>query len=214
MLSLNKYSHFLMNYDGLIVDSEKLYFETWCRVLNEEGQKVCQRCHEGKHESEVYERVRLYLRQDMTLEEISKYRASMFDELVAKGQLELVEGVKGLLGKLQSIAPMSIVSNSVKDIVEDGIRSTGIEGYFNNLFCFSDKVRRKPSPDIYNLAVSKLNLKKNSILAFEDSDSGVIAARKAGVPVICISSNTLMEDFCKKNYQEYFRSAYDLLLSF
>src|SRR4030043_360372 len=149
MLSLNKYSHFLMDYDGLIVDSEKLYFETWCRVLNEEGQKVCQRFHEGKHESEVYERVRLYLRQDMTLEEISKYRASMFDELVAKGQLELVEGVKGLLGKLQSIAPMSIVSNSVKDIVED-----------------------------------------------------------------CISSNTLMEDFCKKNYQEYFRSAYDLLLSF
>jgi len=93
MFSVKKYSYFLLDYDGLIVDSEKLYFETWCQVLTDEGQKICHQYHEGKHESEVYEKVKLYLKRSMSLEEVSKYRKSMFDELVAQGQLKLIDGV-------------------------------------------------------------------------------------------------------------------------
>ena len=214
IFKVDKFPHFLFDYDGLLVDSEKLYFESWCLVLTDEGQKVCQQYHEGKHESEVYEKVKSYLKKPMSLREVSNYRKVTFYKLIAQGRLELVDGVKGLLDKLKNVAPMSIVSNSTKDIVEEGIKSTGLEGYFDNLFCFSDKVNRKPAPDLYNLAIFTLNLGKDSILALEDSISGILAAQEAGVPVVCINSNPVMEDFCCKNNVKYIKSASELLLSF
>ncbi len=206
-----KYLHFLLDYDGLIVDSEKLYLETWSLLLTRKGRKVCSRYHEGRHESEVYEKVKLYLKNPMSLEEVSNYRKLAFDKLVTQGRLELVDGMKELLERMKSIAPISVVSNSIREIVEDGLSSVGLEGYFNNLFCFSDEVNRKPSPDLYNLAISELSLDRNNALAFEDSGSGVLAALEAQVPVVCISSNPLMKNFCKKYCVKYFKSAKEYL---
>src|SRR5690606_28431032 len=96
-LKIHKFSHFLLDYDVLLVDSEKLYFETWCLVLTEKGQKVCHDFHEGKHEGEVYEKVKSFLTKPMTLEEISSYRKSMYDQLVSENKLELFEGIPLLL---------------------------------------------------------------------------------------------------------------------
>ncbi len=214
MFRLNKYSHFLLDYDGLIVNSEKLYFETWCQVLTDEGRKVCHWYHVGKHESEVYEKVKLYLKESMSLKEVSNYRKSMFDELVTQGQLRLIDGVRELLTRLKSIAPMSIVSNSTMDVVVVGIDSIGIEGYFDNLFCFNSDVKCKPAPDLYNLAISTLNLDRSFTLALEDSISGILAAQEAGVPVVCINSNPSMENSCDERSVKYFKSANELLTSF
>ena len=210
----NIFSHFFFDYDGLLVDSEKLYLETWCLVLTDEGQKVCRQYHEGRHESEVYEKVKPYLKRSMSLKDISDYKKTMFDKLVAQKRLELIDGVEELLEKLKNVASMSIVSNSRKDVVEDGIKSTGIEDYFDNLFCFSDEVNRKPAPDLYNLAISTLNLNKGSTLALEDSRLGILAAQEAGVPVICLNSNPFMENFCDKHHVRYFKSANEVPFSF
>jgi len=214
MLRLDKYSYFLLDYDGLIADTEKLYFETWCKVLTNKGRKICHRYHEGKHESEVYEKVKPYLKRPMSLKEISKYRKSMFDKLVTQGQLKLIDGVRELLVKLVDIAPMSIVSNSTTDVVVGSISSMGIEHFFDNLFCFSNDVKRKPAPDLYNLAISTLNLHKDFTLALEDSISGILAAQEARIPVVCINSNPTMENFCKKCNIKYFNSANELLATF
>ena len=212
MVNSVKYSHFLFDYDGLLVDTEKLYFETWCRVLTPEGQEICHHFHEGKHESEVYEKVRPYLIQPMTLEEVSAYRRIIFNKLISGGRLELMDGIKDLLVKLKNTASMSIVSNSRIDVVEAGIRNLGIKDYFSHLFCFSDEVDRKPSPDLYNLAISTLKLNKGSTLALEDAVSGIIAAQRAGVPVICINPSTLMKEYCRKHFVRYFKSAVDMII--
>lgn len=208
------FSHLLFDYDGLLVDSEKLYFQTWCQVLTDEGRRVCHQYYEGRHESEVYEKVKSYLKRPMSLREVSNYKKTMFDKLIAQGRLEPIDGVKELLEKLKGVVSMSIVSNSTKDVVEDGIRSMGIEDYFDNLFCFSDEVNRKPAPDLYNLAISTLDLNKDTTLALEDSKSGIFAAQGAGIPVICLNSDPIMEDFCEKNNVMCFKSAKEIPFSF
>jgi len=211
VLELNNVSHFLFDYDGLLVDSEKLYFETWCLVLTEEGQQVCHEYHEGKHESEVYEKVKRYLKEPMSLEEVSLCRKTQFDKLTVEGKLELIKGMKQLLEVLSSIAPMSIVSNSTIDVVKEGLLSTGVHDYFGNLFCYSTKVNRKPSPDLYNLAVDSLSLEKSTIWALEDSKSGILSAQEAGVPVICINPTSSMKNFCTDDNVPYFSSVAEFL---
>lgn len=210
MLNL-EVGHFLFDYDGLLVNSEKLYFETWCLVLSDKGKNICRRFHEGRHENEVYEKICRYLKKPMTLEEVSRYRRKMFNQLIGLGRLELKEGVRPLLERFGATVAMSIVSNSGIGVVRAGLKSTGIERWFDNLFCFNQGVSRKPSPDLYHLAVKSLNLQKSYALAFEDSPSGIISAEGAGVPVVCINSNPSMENFCLERNVPYFRSAIEFL---
>jgi len=212
ILNINKYKHFFLDYDGLIADTEKLYFETWCQVLTKKGQEICRDFHEGKHQSEVYEKVKHFLLKKMTLEEVSEYRKSTYDKYIVQGRLDLIDGMWDFLKALNDKAPLSIVSNSTEDVVENGIKTLRIEKYFDNLFCFDDTLNRKPAPDIYNLAISALNLDRSSVLAFEDSISGILAAQSAGIPVICINSSPQMAVHCKKNNIRYYKSSKKILL--
>lgn len=210
---LKKFSHFLFDYDGLLVDSERLYFETWAVLLTDKGKGICKSYHEGRHESEVYQKVRKHLRKDAPLHSISDNRKKMFDTLVAHGRLKCMDGIPELLHELKSHAPLSIVSNSRRNVVEDGLMSLGIQDYFGHVFCFSNEINRKPAPDLYNLAASTLNIDKVSALALEDSQSGIIAAQAAGIPVICISAHASMKDFCHEHQVPYVTSAQELRAS-
>ena len=158
--------------------------------------------------------IKQYLKRPMSLKEVSSSKKSMFDKLVAQGELKLIDGVRKLLERLKNVVPMSIVSNSTKDVVVNGLNSVGLGGYFDNLFCFSSKVKRKPAPDLYNLAISALSLDKDSVLALEDSISGIVAAQEAGIVVVCINSSPVMEDFCNKREVRYFKSANEFFANF
>ena len=55
---------------------------------------------------------------------------------------------------------------------------------------------KKPAPDIYNLALERLNLPAAQCVAVEDSRNGMLAAYAAHIPVlVTISSYTGEEDF-------------------
>lgn len=59
----------------------------------------------------------------------------------------------------------------------------GIADLFDS-YIFGDEIERlKPSPDIYYLAMDKLDLTPSECLVFEDSESGSAAAHAAGLEV-------------------------------
>ena len=58
------------------------------------------------------------------------------------------------------------------------------------------KLRKKPAPDIYNLALERLGLAPRACVAIEDSRNGMLAAYRAGIPVVVtVSEYTRDEDF-------------------
>lgn len=62
---------------------------------------------------------------------------------------------------------------------------TGLAKYFSpNIFSSELVSRPKPSPELYQFAVQSLVYHPNEILVIEDSESGVIAARTAGLNVV------------------------------
>ena len=48
---------------------------------------------------------------------------------------------------------------------------------------------KKPDPEIYNLALSKLGLKPEEVFVVEDSKNGVKAAKAAGIKVIVTTNH-------------------------
>lgn len=196
--NLTSIKHVLFDYDGILVDSEKIYYQTWCSVLNKKGQKICADFHKGHHESEVFEKVKSFLKLDISFEQISNHRKILFDKIVSENGLKLIPNIKILLKLLSREYPLSIVSNSEREIVENGIIKTGVEAYFQNLFCFNEMVRRKPHPDLYHIALKELKLKSNNVIAIEDSISGLESAIKANIEVICINNDKTVKFFCEQ----------------
>ena len=56
--------------------------------------------------------------------------------------------------------------------------------------------KKKPAPDIYNLALRQLNVSAGDCLVVEDSRNGLLAARAAGIRcLITTNAYTIDEDF-------------------
>ena len=49
--------------------------------------------------------------------------------------------------------------------------------------------KKKPSPDLYNLVLTKMDLALNECLAFEDSRIGLISAKSANIETIVSRSH-------------------------
>ena len=55
---------------------------------------------------------------------------------------------------------------------------------------------KKPSPDLYRLAMARLGLTAHDCVALEDSEMGLRAARAAGLPaVVTVNDDTVGQDF-------------------
>ncbi|HUO53239.1 MAG TPA: HAD-IA family hydrolase [Rhodoblastus sp.] len=54
--------------------------------------------------------------------------------------------------------------------------------------------KKKPAPDVYELALRDLGLPPERCVAIEDSRNGVLAARAAGLPVIAVRSTFSSDD--------------------
>ncbi len=71
----------------------------------------------------------------------------------------------------------------------------GVGAVFSTIVTSSDVPRGKPFPDIYQMAMLRLNTLPSNVCIFEDSDTGMEAARRAGVEqVIRCSTATILEE--------------------
>jgi beta-phosphoglucomutase-like phosphatase (HAD superfamily) len=65
---------------------------------------------------------------------------------------------------------------------------------FEVIVAGDEVARKKPAPDVYLEALSRLRLSGSDCLAIEDSANGLIAAVQAEIPVLITRSHYLRDD--------------------
>jgi beta-phosphoglucomutase-like phosphatase (HAD superfamily) len=107
--------------------------------------------------------------------------ASFYEQLHSVERFEhVVDVARAFTGTL----PVGVVSAGRKDAVERSLEAGQIRDLFDFVIALDDVELPKPAPDCYLLAVERLGLSPREVLAYEDSDAGVAAARAAGIQVI------------------------------
>jgi HAD superfamily hydrolase (TIGR01509 family) len=121
--------------------------------------------------------------------------AELIEELNELVVAELEHGVEAMLGarellqRLQGKVPVGLVSNSPLRFVRRSIELAGFEGFFDVVLSAHEVAAPKPAPDPYLEACRRLGVEPGpDVVAFEDSPTGVAAARAAGLTVIGIPS--------------------------
>jgi HAD superfamily hydrolase (TIGR01509 family) len=81
---------------------------------------------------------------------------------------------------------LAIASSSPHSWVDTHLIRLGLFDRFQHIICADDVTHTKPSPDLFLLALNKLNVSADRALIFEDSPNGVKAANAAGIPVVAV----------------------------
>ncbi len=132
--------------------------------------------------------------------EVHGLKSHYFRRYLRKGQVPLRPGVARLIREADAAGlRVALVSNasraSLKPVLRYGLGEELAER-IDLIVSGEDVMRKKPAPDTYLLALSKLGLGAGECVALEDSAMGLRAAVAAGVPtIVTTNANTEGDDF-------------------
>jgi HAD superfamily hydrolase (TIGR01509 family) len=115
-------------------------------------------------------------------------RNLVHDELDGTG-VEPMPGVIQLLDALgEHGIPLGLATNSGREFATRALRAAGIYERFAAVVSAEDVEHPKPAPDVYLAAAAELGADPGDCVALEDSETGVTAARAAGMTVVGVPS--------------------------
>ncbi|HEX2105474.1 MAG TPA: HAD family phosphatase [Solirubrobacteraceae bacterium] len=98
------------------------------------------------------------------------------------GVLELISALR------ERAVPLGMATNSGREFATRALRGAGILDCFDAVVSAEDVARPKPAPDVYLAAAAALGADPAACVALEDSETGVAAARAAGMTVVGVPS--------------------------
>jgi HAD superfamily hydrolase (TIGR01509 family) len=178
----------LWDNDGVLVDTEPLYYRATRELLAEVGVDLTR-----EHFAD------LSLRQGRSCFDLAAHRGIAAGELEAlrrrrneryaallQAGIDPLPGVVECLRTLHGRQPMAIVTSSNPDHFEIAHRTTGLSSYFEFILTNADYVRHKPHPEPYLTAAARLGVEPSSCVVVEDTERGLQAATAAGMRCLVI----------------------------
>lgn len=181
----------LFDLDGTLVDSEPLHHRTTNTVLAPFGVELPfddYRGYIGWAEEPYWEALCDRFALNTPIETLIARRSSAYAKLLHRASLPPMPGALDLLGLYRQLdLPCAIASAAPRAQIAVSLRSSGLEPFFAAVRSSHEDVERgKPSPDVYLAAADALDIGASACVAYEDSPSGVAAAKSAGCFVVGI----------------------------
>jgi len=176
----------IFDLDGLLVDSEPLQFEAYREVSSRNGASLKLSDWPKWHRLEA-SAARWIDAHNLQLdaERIRAEKKDVYEELI-DNELTLKPGAKKLVESLSKQCRLCIASGSRPESIEACLNRFSLTPYFEQQFSATLLKRKKPYPDVYIEALSRMQVSPQQTLAIEDSEFGLQAAISAGIRcVVC-----------------------------
>lgn len=120
----------------------------------------------------------LMIQSDSAVSHACKDRLNLLEKSLSPMMMDLLREIKS------KKIPCALVSASQKEVVEDFVMALGLGPYFDTLVGAADGQLTKPHPDPYLKACEMLGVSPGETIVFEDSQTGLESARRAGCIVL------------------------------
>lgn len=134
------------------------------------------------------------------IKDLHRLKTECFMQIIESSQLPLRPGVARLVDEAIadciSLAVCSTSNERAVTLVVESLLGPERRSHFDAIFAGDVVSKKKPDPEIYNLAAHQLNLEPTQCVVVEDSRNGFLAAQAAGMHCI-VTTNvyTEQEDF-------------------
>jgi HAD superfamily hydrolase (TIGR01509 family) len=131
---------------------------------------------------------------DELIKNMHKRKTALFVELIESGKLPLRPGVHRLMKEAMDAGLKIGVCTTSNEQTAKAITEDFLSDIKFDVVLAGDVVsRKKPDPEIYNLALNLTGLKPEEAIVIEDSRNGVVAAKSAGIHVV-VTTNYYTEN--------------------
>ena len=178
----------LWDNDGVLVDTEHLYFEATKQTLATVGHNLTRNEYVEVSLTAGKSLFELADVDGETFERLRDERNQLYSDLLSQGDLS-IPGARETLESLKDRVRMVIVTSSRRDHFQIIHRSTGFLSYFESIVDNEDYERSKPNPDPYLMGLERLGLSAESCIAVEDSARGMQAAVNAGLRCVVVPTD-------------------------
>ncbi|MEW4369084.1 HAD family hydrolase [Paenibacillus kandeliae] len=179
----------IFDMDGVLIDSEPIYFDIENSTFVHFGAKVDEEEHHtyvGVTLASMFEQVQQRHGLDCTVEQMLAFHVEHVMEVMKQHpQLVPFEGLTNWLDWLYEAGiPMVVASSSPRILIELILERLEVRRYFQDMISGEEVANGKPAPDIFLRAADMLGVAPERCLVIEDSRNGVRAARSAGMRCI------------------------------
>jgi HAD superfamily hydrolase (TIGR01509 family) len=181
----------LFDMDGLLVDTEPLWFETEGEVMARLGgapwTKDDQEALLGGSMDNTVGYLLARARRRASPADVARWMTDGMLKRAAQGRVTVRPGARALLAEVTAATvPCALVTGSQRPFTEAVLTSTGFR--FPVVVTGDDVTRTKPDPEPYLLAAKLLDVDPQQCVALEDSPNGVTSATAAGCHVVAVPS--------------------------
>jgi HAD superfamily hydrolase (TIGR01509 family) len=180
----------LFDMDGLLVDSEPLWFEVECQVMARLGGQWSEADQAALVGGSLQRTLGYLLARAATpasAADVTRWLTEGMTGMLAARGLSMLPGARELVAEVRAAGvPHALVTSSERPIMDAVLRAIG--GEFCVTVCAADVSRGKPDPEPYLRAAALLGADPRCSVALEDSPNGIASAEAAGCAVVAVPS--------------------------
>jgi HAD superfamily hydrolase (TIGR01509 family) len=189
----------IFDMDGLMVDTEPLYWEVARQLAMAHGTSVADRTLRQMMGRSRIDSMRIFASdcniKSCTAEELLVEREKLMLQRYAQG-VEPMSGLHDILERFHGKLKLAVATSSPKKFTDALLPSLGVAQYFDAIQTGDEITYGKPDPEIYLKAMQKLRATPKQCIVLEDSHAGALSGHRAGAYVIAVPSHlTESEDF-------------------
>ncbi|MHB0769411.1 HAD family hydrolase [Bradyrhizobium sp. 5.13L] len=199
----------IFDVDGTLAETEELHRQAFNLAFARRGldwhwdrtvYKQLLRVTGGKERMRAYH-ARLGMAppfSDLDIAELHRIKTTHYAELVETGCCPLRPGVTDLLTAARARGQRLAIATTTSHGNIDALLSQALgerwAGDFDAIVAGDDVRHKKPAPDVYLEILARLKLRASDCVAIEDSANGLVAASRAGIPVLITRSMFFGDD--------------------
>ncbi len=181
----------LFDHDGTLVDSEGQHFALWNQVLAPYGFALTLAQYKDLYAGVPTDANAVDLVERFGVKELPEVLARLKNEsaqaYLQTAAFPLMPGVRESIAQLQAAQlRLGVVTGARTYAIHATLRSHDFAAAFETVVSADDVVHSKPAPDCYLLALQRMGLAAQDVVAFEDTEHGVAAAIAAGLACVAI----------------------------
>ncbi len=180
----------LWDNDGVLVDTEGLYFRATQTVLKTVGIDLTVEQFKEISLRRGESTFALAVEHGIQATEISRLRAErdrLYAELLGS-QSWVIDGAEEVLRSFHGRVRMGVVTSSRKAHFDIAHAKSGLIPFLDFILAREDYQHTKPHPEPYLTAMARYGLRSGECIVVEDSERGLTAATAAGLPCLIVLS--------------------------
>jgi beta-phosphoglucomutase-like phosphatase (HAD superfamily) len=188
-LPARPFGGYIFDCDGTIADTMPIHYRAWSQAMEDFGGTFPEDLFYqwgGMPTAVIVEEINKKFGLALDVEATVHRKERHYLENVHQVQpvMPVLEVARGMHG----VKPLAIASGGHREMVEATLNAIGITGMFDAIVCAEDYERGKPFPDPFLLAAERIGVPPEDCLVFEDSPTGVEAAKAAGMHYVFVPS--------------------------